>query len=301
MRALAGILLVFLLSGCGGFAGRERNATFDPGAVRAVESAAYGEGPRRTLDVYAPAARVPNAPTPNAPVIVFFYGGGWSAGEKSEYAFAGYALAAQGFVTIVPDYRVYPEVRFPEFVDDAALALRWAQDNAARYGGDPHRIVLVGHSAGAHIAMLAALDPHYGAKAGFDPRAVRGVAGLAGPYGFDDFNMPPLRNVFGQVSDPLTAQPIHYVHAGGPSLLLLSGDRDRRVPLRSVTGMAEAANRVGEPVEQKIYPGLDHPGILGALSVSERARAPVLADVTAFARRVTVQSKVVASAGTLAQ
>ncbi len=269
------------LSACGAGVSYMRNSRVDAGATQAAASVAYGEGPRRGLDVYTPA----DADGP-APVIVFFYGGAWSEGAKADYQFAGHAFASRGFVTVVPDYRVYPEVRFPGFVEDAAEALKWTEENIARYGGDPDRLVLVGHSAGAHIAMLAALDPSYAAATGFDRSAIRGVAGLAGPYGFDNFNMPLLRNVFGHVSDPMVVQPRQYVSADGPPLLLLHGDADRRVPVRSTTYMEAAAREAGEGVEAKIYPGVSHAAILGAVSLAERDAAPVLDDVTEFARRV---------------
>jgi acetyl esterase/lipase len=278
LRTFIAATLLALLAGC------TMGAPRDASVRLAAESIAYGDGPRRTLDVYAPASLAADA---RAPVIVYVYGGGWAHGDKRGYAFAGRAFAAQGFVTVLPDYRLYPEVRFPAFVNDAAAALRWTQDHVAEYGGDPSRIVLVGHSAGAHIAMLVALDPHYLADAGVDRSAIRGVAGLAGPYGFDNFDDKLICNLFCAAPDRNVVMPIHFVSASGPPLLLLHGDRDRRVPVYSTTHMAEAARAAGERVEEKIYPGLDHPGILQALGRPERYDAPVLEDVTAFARRVT--------------
>jgi len=282
MRALAAALLLMVAAGCASIGAYNRSTPHDFGAVRVAEGERYGDGPRRTLDVYALAQR-----PERAPVIVFLYGGGWSSGAKADYSFVGDAFAAQGFVTVVPDYRVYPEVRFPGFVEDAASALRWVQENAARFGGDPDRIVLVGHSAGAHIAMLAALDPRYAEAAGFDRRAIRGVVGLAGPYGFDNFDAPLLRNVFGEVADPLTTMPRHYARRDAALILLLHGARDRRVPVYSSERMHETAGEVGQASEIKIYPSLDHPGILQALGMARRDEGPVLTDALAFARRVT--------------
>lgn len=282
MRALAAAACLFALSGCMTIGAFNRSTAHDAGATRVAESARYGPGERGTLDVYVSDTR-----TSGAPVIVFFYGGGWSGGAKADYSFAGHAFAAQGFVTVVPDYRVYPEVTFPAFVEDAATALRWTQDNIARFGGDPNRVVLVGHSAGAHIATLVALDPRYAQAAGFNRRAIRGIAGLAGPYGFNSFEMPLLRNVFGPPEDPLTVQPVHYVSRNGPPLLLLQGDRDARVPMRSLTSMESAARAAGEPVETQVYAGIDHGGIVQALAPERRDAAPVLRDVVQFARRVT--------------
>lgn len=284
-RAFAIAALTLLVSACASIGAFNRSTPHDAGVVRAAASEPYGEGQRRTLDVYVPETR-----PRNAPVLVFFYGGGWSSGAKEDYTFAGDAFAAQGFVTIIPDYRLYPEVRFPAFVEDAAAALHWVRENAARFGGDPNRIVLVGHSAGAHIAMLAALNPEYARAAQFDRHAIRGVVGLAGPYGFDNFDMPLLRNVFGQAPEPMATMPVHFAGAEGPPILLLHGDRDRRVPAFSSERMYGVATGAGQRAEVKIYPGVDHPGIMQALAVARRDEVPVLADTVAFARRVTAMT-----------
>lgn len=156
----------------------------DGGARRVAHNAAYGEGVRRRLDVYAPARAA------DAPIIVFFYGGSWSSGAKDEYGFVGAALAARGFVVAIPDYRLVPDVRFPDFLENGAAAVRWTADNAAQFGANPSRIVLIGHSAGAYNAMMLALDARYLRVAGVDPTRVRGAAGLSGPYDFYPFDAP---------------------------------------------------------------------------------------------------------------
>lgn len=187
---------------------------------------AYGANPRQRLDVYAPKGAVKDAP-----VLVFFYGGGWSDGRRQDYRFAAQALASRGFVTIVPDYRLYPEVRYPLFLEDGALAVRWARDNAGRFGGDPNRLVLAGHSAGAYNAVELALDRAFLNAAGVDPKIVRGVAGLAGPYDFlpldVDFHQEHLRPVPRPGGDPAGQSrprrrpadvpgPRNQGHGGGP-------------------------------------------------------------------------------------
>jgi acetyl esterase/lipase len=131
-------------------------------------------------------------------VAVFFYGGSWDSGRRQDYAWVGRALAAQGFLTIVPDYRLYPAVRYPGFVEDGALAVRWAADHARALGGDPGRIVLIGHSAGAYIAAMLALDDRWLEAAGVDPKAVRAFAGLSGPYDFLPLDGPVTQRTFGE-------------------------------------------------------------------------------------------------------
>ncbi len=250
---------------------------------RQVETdAAFGADPRQKIDVYAPA--VSSSP---APVVVFIYGGSWSSGDKDDYGFLGAAFAAQGFVTAIPNYRLVPSVRFPTFVEDCAAAVRWVHDNAARLGGDPTRIVLVGHSAGAYNAISLALDAHYLHDAGVDARVIRGAAGLAGPYNFYPFDVDATRNAFGQAPDPQLTQPVHFARADAPPLLLLWGDRDTTVGPQNLSGLERAMRTAGGAVETKIYPRVDHVGIMLAISRPFRGRAPVLEDVTAFVRRVT--------------
>lgn len=275
--------LATLLAACTPSLGTfNRLAPRDTGGVRLAEGRSYGPTPRHRLDVYGPASE--SAPRP---IVVFIYGGSWASGERSDYAFAGVALSAQGFVTIVPDYRLVPEVTFPSFVEDCALAVRWAVDHAAEFGGDPSRIVLVGHSAGAYNAVMLALDARFLAAAGVEPEAVRGVAALAGPYDFLPFDVAATRNAFGGAPDPRETQPINFARADAPPLLLLWGDADTTVGPRNLRSLEAAVRQAGGAVETKIYPGVNHVDIMLALSRPLRGRAETLADVTAFARRVT--------------
>lgn len=253
----------------------------DGGATRAARDVAYGDGPRRKLDVYAPPGASP------LPVIVFIYGGSWSSGSKGDYAFAGAALASRGFVTVIPDYQLVPNVRFPSFIADCAAAVRWAADHAQAYGGDPSRIVLVGHSAGAYNVMMLALDAHYLRDAGVDGARVRGAVGLSGPYDFLPFDVDATRNAFGQAPDAALTQPVHFARADAPPLLLLWGDADTTVGPRNLRGLDTAMRAAGGRVETKTYPGVNHVDIMLALSRPLRGRAPTLADVAAFAERVT--------------
>ena len=256
----------------------------DGGARRVVRDAACGPDPRQRLDLYAPTGTTPDA---NLPVIVFAYGGSWASGEKNDYQFLGQALAARGFVVAIPNYRLVPSAVFPAFIGDCARGVKWVADNVAAHGGDPTRIVLMGHSAGAYNAIMLALDQRYLRDAGVNASAIRGFAGLAGPYDFLPLDVDSTRNAFGAAADPQATQPIHFARADGPPLLLLWGDRDTTVRQRSIIGMEHAASAAGQPVETKIYPRIDHVGIMLALSVPFRGNAPVLADVTEFARRVT--------------
>lgn len=250
------------------------------GGVRKVASARYAEGPMGMLDVYAPKQ---TSTTPR-PVIVFFYGGSWQWGDRQPYTFVGKALAARGFVTIIPDYRKVPEVRYPGFVEDGAAAVRWARAHARDYGGDGERIVLAGQSAGAYIAAMLAVD---GRWLGRDRAAVRGLAGLAGPYDFAPFTTDAGKAAFGQWPRPEETQPVTHADAGSPPALLLTGDDDDVVRPRNSDALAAALTKAGVSAEVKRYPGIGHIGILTAIARPLRGKAPVLDDMSAFATRVT--------------
>ena len=251
----------------------------DRASVRVAEGVAYGPGPRRRLDVYVPRS----AAAGRRPVILFFYGGSWNSGRRESYAFAARALAAQGFVVIVPDYRLVPEALYPEFLRDGAAAVRWARRHSGHYGGDGERIVLAGHSAGAYNAAMLALDP---GLLGADRAAIRGLAGLAGPYDFLPFDDESTVAAFGAWPRPAETQPVTYAARGAPPALLLHGADDVRVRPRNSRALAGRLEAAGSEVRLKLYPGLGHVGILTALARPLRRRAPVLADVAAFAREV---------------
>jgi len=252
----------------------------DRASARIAQGLSYGPGERRKLDVYAPRA----AATARRPVIVFFYGGSWNSGRRQGYAFAARALAARGFVVIVPDYRLVPEVRYPDFLRDCAAAVRWTRGHAGRWGGDGERIVLIGHSAGAYNAAMVALDP---GLLGPDRGAIRGFAALAGPADFLPLDDPASIAAFGAWPRPAETQPVSHAALGSPPALLLHGTGDTRVRLRNSRRLAARLEAAGGDVRLKLYPGLGHAGILTALAIPFRRQAPVLADVAAFAREVT--------------
>jgi acetyl esterase/lipase len=252
----------------------------DAGGRLAARDVAFGEGPRRRLDVYVPAAGAEGAP-----VLVFFHGGSWQSGSKEDYAFVGHALAAQGFVTVLPNYRLYPEARFPGFLEDGAAAVAWARDNATAYGGDPRRIVLAGHSAGAYNAVMLGLDGRYLAAVGVDPRAVRAVAGLSGPYDFLPLDTDTTIKLFAEAPDLPATQPVNAVGPLSPPAFLATGDADTVVRPRHTASLARRLREERVPVQERVYAGLDHADTLLALSVTFRSKAPALAEMAAFLMR----------------
>ena len=183
---------------------------------------------------------------------------------------------------MVIDYRLVPEVRFPAFLDDSARAAVWARANAARYGADPGRLFLLGHSAGAYNAVMIALDPSYLKALGSSPAIIAGVAALAGPYDFLPLDVRSTREAFGQAKDLRLTQPVTFASNTSPRMFLATGTDDTTVFPRNTTALAEKLRRAGNPVEVRTYPGVGHVEIMLALSVALRSKAPVLDDVVHF-------------------
>ncbi|HEX9626002.1 MAG TPA: alpha/beta hydrolase [Acidiferrobacterales bacterium] len=274
MRRWAVLAVLLALVGCSPL--WAINALTDRSRHSAVRDIAFGDAPRLKLDVYTPRAAF------GAPVVVFFYGGGWRSGDKADYEFLAEALTALGAVAVVPDYRVYPQARFPDFVEDGARALAWARRHIAGYGGDPRRVFVMGHSAGAHIAALLALDARYLAAEGIPRGWLRGMIGLAGLYDFQPLETRRLREIFAAAPDPEATQPITFAGADGPPLLLMTGDHDRLVETGNSRRLAERVRERGGSAEWRVYPGLGHFNIVSALWSPRRAAAPVHADIKAF-------------------
>ena len=264
-----------LLGGCSPLA--LINAFVPSETYRRVSGLSYGEGPRHVLDVYQPTQK-----HGRAPVLIFFYGGNWNTGERGSYLFAGEALASKGFLTVIPDYRLYPDVRFPDFLADCARAVRWILEHAAGYGGDPLRVLLMGHSAGAYNAAMLALDPQYLRAAGVESRRIRGLIGLAGPYDFLPLQSTVSKGVFGFPDTPLMTQPIHFVSRDDPPALLITGSNDDVVDPRNSARLAARLRSHGVAAREIVYPGLSHTRLVGALAAPLRGTAPVLDDVAAF-------------------
>ncbi len=255
------------------------NATVPDDGYRVTPAVAYGPNPRHSLDIYFPS----NANEP-AKVIVFFYGGSWKSGAKEDYGFVGQALASRGFIAVLPDYRLYPEVAFPAFLEDSAKAVAWVKQHIANDGGDPDAVFLAGHSAGAYIAAMLALNPAYLAGQGLGPQELRGIVGLAGPYAFNP-RFPSIREVFAHVDDVEIARPITFADGSEPPMLLLHGLEDEEVFLFNSSDLAEKIRAHGGKAELKTYPDIGHFKILLALASVFRDFAPVLDDLATFVDR----------------
>lgn len=279
-RSLA-VLSLLLMTSCSPLKTFNAVIPKDSGATAVGRDLAFGADRRQRLDLYRPAG---GGTTARLPIILFLYGGSWSSGDKGGYGFVGRALAARGYLVAVPDYRLVPEVRYPAFLQDNAAAVRWVLANAVRYGGDPSRVVLVGHSAGAYNAAMLALDPRW---LGAERRAVKGWVGLAGPYDFLPLDGPVTRATFGQAGDLAATQPVNFASADDPPTLLLHGGKDRTVLPRNSERLGALLAGKGVQARVKLYPELGHVGIVTAIARPFRSRAPVVDDVAAFAGEIT--------------
>jgi len=244
-----------------------------------VSDARFGPDPAQRIDVIAP-----ETPGPH-PVLVFIHGGGWHSGAPGEYAFIGRHFARAGYVVVLPGYRLGEAGRYPHMLEDSAAALAWVQDNAARLGGDPQRVFVMGHSAGAYNAVMLALDGQWLDRAGVAPGFIKGVVGLSGPYDFYPFTSDSARNAFAHVADPRITQPINHVRAPAPPMLLLTGDADETVKMRNSKVLAEALTAAGQPTVPVVLAGVDHAGPVLKLAApfirDRRVIDPVLQFLTA--------------------
>ena len=265
-------LITLLSSGCErvffGFINR--------GVPQPDTSVVYAPDRALSLDIYRPRG---GSYAHGAPTVVFFYGGAWKRGSRAQYRFVGQRLASNGILTIVADYRTYPAAGFPAFMDDAADAVAWAHAHAGEYGGDPQRLFLAGHSAGAQIAALLGTDAHYLSRRGIQSAQLAGVIGLSGPYNFNvGTEYAP---IFGPPSQWPKAQAVNYVDGDEPPFLLIQGEADHTVAVRNSTELTDKLRAARVPVTLKLLPDAGHTTTLTGLYAPERA-PEVLPAILAF-------------------
>jgi acetyl esterase/lipase len=273
------ILLVcvagFGLTACSPF--KTLNAFVPDNANRVVAGIAYGTNARQKLDIYKPAG------VTDPPVVVFFYGGSWSSGTRAEYKFVGDALSSRGILTVIADYRVYPQVSYPGFVEDSAQAVAWTLHHVNEYGGDAKRVFVAGHSAGAYNAAMVALDPRWLARFGASPTMLRGFIGLAGPYNFLPIEDEGVKPVFHYPDTTMDTQPISHVTNAAPPTLLLTAADDKVVDPNINSGkLAQALRAAQVPVQTISYKGISHGMLVGVFARPLTWLRPVLDDVSKF-------------------
>ena len=269
------------------------NATVPTDTYRSTSDLAYGNQPRQKLDVYFPNQQLADKTLAagGTPMVVFFYGGSWSSGDRADYRFVGEALAAQGIAVVVADYRLSPEVRYPVFVQDSALAVRWAFDNAQKYGADPSRVFVMGHSAGAYNAAMLALDKRWLGAVGLSPAKLAGWIGLAGPYDFLPIDDRKTQVAFEWPNTRPDSQALFHASSASPPALLLAPEKDTLVNTqRSTVGMANRLKSSGVRVQSELFDSVSHVTIVATIASVMRSRAPVLERVAGFVKQNAAKS-----------
>ncbi|MBU0823470.1 MAG: alpha/beta hydrolase [Alphaproteobacteria bacterium] len=257
------------------------------GATLQVAGQPYGAGERNKLNIWVPTG---TKKTDKLPVLVWLYGGGWYSGQRDDYGFAGRAFAKQGFIVVIPDYRLVPEGHWPDFLQDSAAAVAWTEKNIENYGGDPGRMALAGHSAGAYNSLMLALDPQWLKAAGSDASVIRGVLSLAGPTDFYPFEKGGRADVaMGDIRPVEQTQPITFVRADAPPLWLGHGTADTVVRVRNSQRLAAAMHKVGGSTTLREYDGLSHNDLVMALTKPLAYKGPILPEMTDFLRGVTAR------------
>jgi acetyl esterase/lipase len=269
-------LLLLAAVGCSPRAGLERLVLGDD--VARAADISFGDSARQRLDVYH--RRATRAP---APVIVFLYGGRWKYGTKDDYVLIGNSFARRGWVTVVANYRLYPSVLFPAWVDDGASAVAWTVRNIERFGGDTSRITVVGHSSGAHTVALLALDEHYLLRAGVPSNTVRGFASIAGPVD-TSWTARDVQRLMGPRDGWPATYPATHIDGAEPPLLLMHGDADDVVSMGSSVRLTQRIRERGGCVRLHIYHDVGHIDIAAALGLPGIGSAPVLEDLARFVR-----------------
>ena len=264
-----------LLAGCS--ASGALNALVPRSTYAGREGVAYGSGPREKLDIYQP---LPASAAGTPPIVVFFYGGNWKSGERADYRFVGEALASRGAIVVIPDYRLYPEVTYPAFLSDNAAAMKWVFDNARQIGGDPARVHVMGHSAGAYNAAMLALDQRW---LGARREQLAGFIGIAGPYDFLPIENPDTRRAFRWPDTPRESQPIAYAGARAPRTLLIAANKDSLVnPQRNTVGLGERLKAAGVDTTVRLLDGVSHVTIIASVAGPLNFMSPVRDEVAAF-------------------
>lgn len=256
---------------------RALNAVVPSDGYQLHADIAYGHLPRQKLDVYQPKLQ-----DKKLPVVLFYYGGSWDSGDKGDYKFVAEAFTSSGFVTVIPDYRVYPEVTFPGFMADPATAAKWVKDHIQEFSGDPNRVFLVGHSAGAHIAVMLSLNGEYLANEHLKPTDFRGTIGSAGPYDFLPVKTERLKVIFGPENQRWKSQPIEFVNGHNQPMLLLVGLKDDTVWTKNTYNLAAKIRAKGGLVEVVEFPTYSHTDMAAKLAKPLRGNGKLLETMVDF-------------------
>jgi acetyl esterase/lipase len=246
--------------------------------VRRVTGLPYARGGRHRVDVYVPAS----AAYQPRPVVVFLHGGNWTYFGREHFRFVGSAFAERGCIAVLPSFRCFPHSGLDEQLLDCARAVRWARRHAREFDGDPARLHVAGHSSGAHLASLLALDPHRLARVGGGPAWLAGFVGIGGPYWFSPVANPYMADFFGPAHRYASAQPVRFATRGAPRTLLVHGLADRMVRPQNSRELSRRLRAAGVAVQLELVEGHGHATALQGWIRTRRARDPLLTTIERF-------------------
>lgn len=274
--ALSGIILS--ITGCNTLQAFNKLTPKDKESILLAKDLVYGTAALQKYDIYGP-----KEAHGKLPIIVFFYGGAWNSGNKDEYVWAGRSLAALGYIVALPNYRLVPEVHFPVFVEDCALAFKHIRANSDTYNGDKDKIILMGHSSGAYNASMLALDNHY---LGADHAAVKAFIGISGPYDFYPFDVRESIDAFSNWPHPNETQPVNFATKKDIKFLLLQSRSDIIVGSKNSINLELALKASGNEVELKFYENVTHQEMVASLSIPFRNKASVREDIEIYLNNI---------------
>ena len=277
---LAALALVLVVGGCSATKFFFANAPESFSGIDRRLDLPYGDDVRQRLDVYQPHGAA------NRPVVIFWYGGSWTEGNKSEYRFVGATLAERGFIAVLPDYRLYPQAAFPLFDEDGARAVAWVEQHAQEFGGDPRNIILMGHSAGGHTAAFLAYNHAFLQKFGADPQCISGLVGLSGTYVLVP-DTDTLRATFPSPYTEKDWQPIRFVDERSPPTLLLHGLDDKEVLPQEAIELRDALLAVHVRVDLHLYAHRGHGDTVASFAPLAHWRTSAVEDTVKFIGSLT--------------
>mgnify|MGYP001179298479 CR=1 FL=1 len=271
---LVALLVIVALVTTGCQPTRVLNAVTPSGTYTLERDVAYGDNPRQRFDIYHPTDKQHSA------VVVFVYGGAWEEGNKEDFEFIGQAFTRLGYTTLIPDYRVFPEVEFPDFIDDVAVAMTTFSSHQNR----TVEFILVGHSAGAHSAAMLATDRRY---LGELQEQIIALIGLSGPYDLP-LEHERVGEKFTRV-DGNEANPIELASAAHPPTLLLHGQADTVAKPAHSERYAERLQKLDVAVETHFYPRIRHVDMVASLASPLRFWSSAYTDIEAYLARLENQ------------
>lgn len=243
------------------------SSTFDR-----TKNVSFGEGDRDELDIYRA-----EKPKSGAPVLMFVHGGSWDSGSKGIYKFLAEGFTKSGYDIVVPNYRIYPEAKFPNFLEDNAKAVAFTAETFP-----DRKIVLIGHSAGAYNVLMLGLRDEYLSGAGVDRCAnISGIVALAAPTGIVPLDSEPLTIIF---PDRFTADDaaLNNVNGPAPAVFLGHGESDTTVYPKNSTALAEKITARGGVAQVELYPGQSHTDVIKVLSRHFDGDTTLKADIVKF-------------------